>query len=114
MIRHILLLGRTPFDPEALQAAITRTDITISTGTSLQEAEAAFESAPVDMVIMGAGIPLAERLEIVRRVFELSDSTTVHMKDRSSGKGGMMAFVNGVLGGLAIDSPDNQRNSRFE
>ena len=102
---HILLLGRTPFDPEAVRTDFSKPNVTFSTGTNLEEAVAAFDSAPVDMVIMGAGIPLSERLEIVKRVFELSESTTVHMKDRSSGKNGMVAFVNGVLGGLTGDSP---------
>lgn len=105
MTARILLLGRTPFDPKAVRAEISRPNITVSTGTTLDEAVAAFESGPVDMVIMGAGIPLSDRLEINKRVFELSESTTVHMKDRSSGKDGMMPFVNGVLRGLASDSP---------
>lgn len=105
MTTHILLLGRTAFDSDAVRADISTPDVTFSTGSSLEETVAAFESGPVDMVIMGAGIPLSDRLEIVKRVFEISESTTVHMKDRSSGMGGMMTFVNGVLRGLAGHSP---------
>ncbi|NND04482.1 MAG: hypothetical protein HKN91_17035 [Acidimicrobiia bacterium] len=104
MATHILLLGRTPFDLDAVRSHIARSDITISTGTSLMETEAAFEAGVVDIVIMGAGIPLLDRLEIVKRVFELSESTSVHMMDRSSGKDGMMSFVNGVLQGLPGES----------
>lgn len=103
METRILLLGRTEFDEEAVRAEISAPNVTIATGTSVDAVVAAFDSAPVDMVIMGAGIPLADRLEIIKRVFELSDSTTVHMKDRSSGKDGMMPFVNLVLSGLAGD-----------
>ena len=58
----------------------------------------------IDTVIMGAGIDLETRLEIVRRTFEASETTTVHMKDRASGRHGMMPFVNAVLRGLTTDS----------
>lgn len=40
------------------------------------------------------------RLEIVKYIFTVSTSTTVHMKDRNSGPQGMLPFVNGVLEGL--------------
>ena len=46
---------------------------------------------------MGAGIPIEERLEIVRFIFETSKGTTVHMKDWNSRPTGMLPFVNGVL-----------------
>ncbi len=49
---------------------------------------------------MGAGIDLEARLAIIRQIFEASNSTTVHMKDRDSGPTGMLPFVNGVLTGL--------------
>lgn len=103
MTTHVLLLGRTPFDPEAVRADFSGFDVSFSTGTSLQEMEGAFESGPIDTVIVGAGIPLDDRLQLVRRVFELSESTTVHMKDRTSGKDGMMPFVKHVLEGLESD-----------
>lgn len=45
----------------------------------------------VDMVIMGAGIDLSLRLEIIKTIFEKSDKTSVHMKDRASGKAGFPA-----------------------
>lgn len=50
---------------------------------------------------MGTGIDLDKRLEIVRRVFELSQITTVHMKDASSGKEGFLPFVRAVLEGIS-------------
>lgn len=101
MTTHVLLLGRTPFDPQVVEAEIDRPDVEIAYGTSLDDVEAAFQDAPVDVVIMGAGIPLRDRLAIVERVFESSESTSVHMKDRASGPTGMMPFVNRVLDGLA-------------
>ena len=69
------------------------------------DVEAAFAQGPLEVVIMGAGISLDDRLEIIQRIFELSDSTTVHMKDRASGQPGMMPFVNAVLQGLTTRPP---------
>lgn len=56
--------------------------------------------APIDTVIMGAGIDLDSRLAMIRHVFEHSNATTVHMKDRDSAKAGMLPFVAAVLTGL--------------
>jgi len=100
MTTHVLLLGRTPFDPHAVRTEIAVPDVEVSTGTGLDDVVAAFEHGPVDAVIMGAVISLLDRLAIIERIFETSDSTTVHMKDRSSGQPGMMPFVNSVLLGL--------------
>jgi len=49
---------------------------------------------------MGAGIDLETRLQIVREIFQLSETTTVHMKDRLSGPDGFLPFVRAVLRGL--------------
>jgi len=54
----------------------------------------------IDIVIMGAGIELEKRLEIVRYVFTQSNITSVHMKDRISGPEGFVPFINNVLTGL--------------
>lgn len=99
MTTRVLLLGRTPFDPVTVEAEIGSPGVEFSYGTTLHDVEAAFTSGPVDMVIMGAGIPLEGRLSIVEYVFASSDSTSVHMKDRASGQTGMMPFINHVLSG---------------
>jgi hypothetical protein len=49
---------------------------------------------------MGAGIDLNVRLDIIRYIFETSQSTTVHMKDWESGPKGMLPFVNSILNEL--------------
>ncbi|KAF2476792.1 uncharacterized protein BDR25DRAFT_300630 [Lindgomyces ingoldianus] len=46
---------------------------------------------------MGAGIELEKRLEIVRRMFELSQTTTVHLKDANLGPQGFLLFVKVIL-----------------
>lgn len=97
MAIHVLLLGRTPFDEVAVEAEIAQPDVRLSTGTNQEDVERAFAQGPVDVVIMGAGLPLSDRLAIVEQVFERSDTTTVHMKDRASGRTGMLPFVKSVL-----------------
>jgi hypothetical protein len=57
----------------------------------------------IDIVIMGAGIELEKRLEVVRYVFNSSNATTVHMKDRETGPEGFVPFINRVLSGLLGD-----------
>ena len=51
---------------------------------------------------------------MVRLVFELSTSTTMHLKDFDSGKEGMVAFVKGVLSGRMRDEADVMREHRPE
>jgi len=63
----------------------------------------AFAQADIDHVIIGAGLDLETRLEIVREIFLTSDTTTVHMKDFASGPDGFLPFVRSVLTGLADD-----------
>ena len=59
----------------------------------------------IDTVIMGAGIELEKRLDVVRYVFTTSNTTTVHMKDWETGPEGFVPFINKVLSGLLHDSP---------
>lgn len=54
----------------------------------------------IDIVIMGAGIQLNKRLEIVDYIFKTSNTTSVHMKDWETGPGGFVPFINHVLSGL--------------
>jgi hypothetical protein len=49
---------------------------------------------------MGAGIELEKRLEVVRYVFNTSNTTSVHMKDWQTGPEGFVPFINRVLFGL--------------
>ena len=58
----------------------------------------------IDTVIMGAGIELEKRLEVVRYVFNTSNTTTVHMKDWETGPEGFVPFINRVLAGLLSDN----------
>ncbi len=69
-------------------------------GSGADDVRSAFAQAGLDHVIMGAGMDLETRLEIVQEVFRSSDRTTVHMKDAVSGPQGFLPFVRSVLRGL--------------
>lgn len=49
---------------------------------------------------MGAGIDVDTRLAMLHHIYETSDTTTVHMKDRQTAKAGMLSFIDAVLTGL--------------
>lgn len=77
-----MLLGRKPFDESEVRQSLSDLDVTVRTGTTIDDVGAVFDAGSVDVVIMGAGLDLDVRLAIVRAVFEASTSTSVHMKDR--------------------------------
>lgn len=99
-MKTCLLLGRKGIIVNDVKDSIDATDINLIGGTSLQDVKDAFSQHDIDVVIMGAGLDINDRLDIIRYIFETSNSTTVHMKDWDSGPTGMLPFVNGVLNGL--------------
>ena len=100
MSKNILLLGRKPFILDDVRDNLAVQDMTLFSGTTLSDVRQVFDENSIDIVIMGAGLDLDIRLEIVKYIFTVSDSTTVHMKDRDSGQQGMLPFVNSILKGL--------------
>jgi hypothetical protein len=101
MARSVLLLGRLGVVVEDAQQQLRMPDVRLYLATGLDEVRSAFAQADIDHVIMGAGLDLEARLEIVREIFLASDKTTVHMKDFASGPVGFLPFVRSVLAGLA-------------
>jgi hypothetical protein len=101
MARSVLLLGRLGVVVEDAQQQLGTPDVRLYLATGLDEVRSAFAQADIDHVIMGAGLDLEARLEIVREIFLASDKTTVHMKDFASGPVGFLPFVRSVLAGLA-------------
>ena len=100
MQKNCLLLGRLGINIPSIETGIHQKNVNLFSGTSLQEVKDFFSKSNIDIVIMGAGIPIEDRLEIVKFVLETSKGTTVHMKDWNSGPTGMLPFINGVLKGL--------------
>jgi hypothetical protein len=97
----VLLLGRLGVVVEDVQQQLRMPDVQLVGATGLDEVRSAFARADIDHVIMGAGLDLETRLEIIREIFLASDKTTVHMKDFASGPDGFLPFVRSVLTGLA-------------
>jgi len=99
--RNVLLLGRLDVVVEEAQQQLRMPDVRLFVATGLEEVRSAFAQADINHVIMGAGLDLEIRLEIVREIFRTSEKTTVHMKDVVSGPEGFQPFVRSVLAGLA-------------
>jgi hypothetical protein len=95
---RVLLLGKRPVLEADDNLAIAGVDF--ETGSALDELHAAFARGTFDHVIVGGGLPLDLRLELVRAVFEHGDGITVHMKDRASGPQGYVPFIRAVIAGL--------------
>jgi hypothetical protein len=101
-MKKVLLIGKQLTNvPDADQ--LTVKDAEYFAASSLAEAQQVFEknNDAVDIVIMGAGIELEKRLEIVKYIFSVSDITSVHMKDWATGPEGFLPFINSVLKGLS-------------
>src|SRR5215217_1270250 len=98
--RNILLLGRRGAVVEEVRRELAIPGVELFGGTGIEDLRSAFAGAEIDHVIIGAGIDLEARLELVAEVFRLSDTTTVHMKDRATGLEGFLPFVRALLSGL--------------
>jgi len=101
MTKSVLILGRSEAVVEAARAGLQIPGLQIIGGTGIEAVRSAFAQTKIDHVIMGAGLDLDTRLEIIREIFKSSESTTVHMKDTASGPQGFLPFIQSVLEGLA-------------
>lgn len=109
MTKNILVLGRMRDVLDDVLQQLESADIQLFGGTSIEDVRSAFAQANIDHVFIGAGFDLETRLEMVREIFQLSDTTTVHMhkrasrvqgKDRASRVQGILLFIRSVLRGL--------------
>jgi hypothetical protein len=96
---NVLLVGRTPAVTADVLEQVAAPAATFYTGSSLEDVAAVLQRTQVDHVILGGGLDLDTRLQIVRSVFESSTSTTVHMNS-PSGPDSYLPFVRAVLRGL--------------
>jgi hypothetical protein len=94
---QILVVGRLL---DVVDHTLTRVDAhgaTLHGATTLDEVRRALARRSIDVMIVGAGIELTERMAIVRAAFELSENVSVHLKDRLSGRAGFEPFVQQVI-----------------
>jgi 3-phosphoglycerate kinase len=73
---NVLLVGRTPAVIADVLDQVEAPAVTFYTGSSLEDVMAVLERTQVDHVIVGGGLDVDTRLQIVRSVFESSTSTT--------------------------------------
>ena len=99
--KNVLLVGLTGVVIDDAREHLDLPDLHLFTGTGVDDVRSALAQARIDHVIMGAGIDLETRLAIVREIYQSSDTTTVHMKDRASGKEAFLPFARSVLHGLS-------------
>ena len=99
-MKNCLLIGLGGVVIDEIKHQVISKRVNLFGGGSVQDAKDVFTQRTIDIVIMGAGLPLNDRLGIVRYIFETSNATSVHMKDRISGPEGFLPFVNEVLAGL--------------
>ena len=100
MTTTVLLVGRTTAVIDDVKHALDIPDTRLLGGTGIDDIRSAFAETSIDHVIMGAGIDLDTRIQIVREIFRSSDTTTVHMKDHASGPEGFLPFARSVLEGM--------------
>lgn len=99
MIKTILLVGRTPNVIDDIISRVQLPEIRLIGGGTIDDVRDAFASHSIDHVILGGGIDLERRIEIIREIFHLSSSTTVHMNS-PSGPESFLPFVQSVLNGI--------------
>ena len=96
----VLLVGRKGTVIDDVRKAVPTENIILLSALNLEEVRAAFAQHKIQAVVMGAGLDLEPRLEIIRYVFQTSTSTAVYLKDQDSGPQGMVPFLKNVLSGL--------------
>jgi hypothetical protein len=100
MSKKILLLGVLDSILLDVQQQVARPNFEYLRGTSVEDIRSVLARTTIDYVIRGGGLPLETRLEMVRVIFESSETASVHMKDVASGSQGFLPFVRSVLSGL--------------
>ena len=96
----VLLVGRKGTVIDDVRKAVPTESIILLSALNLEEVRAAFAQHKIQAVVMGAGLDLEPRIEIIRYVFQTSTSTAVYLKDQDSGPQGMVPFLKNVLSGL--------------
>ncbi len=97
---NVLLVGRKGVVVEDVQKQLDLPNVRLLGGTGIDDVRAALRETQIHHVIIGGGLDLEQRIQIVREVFESSDVTTVHLKDHATGPEGFYSFVSSVLRGL--------------
>lgn len=103
-MKNILLIGKLLLNIPSPEKLVKK-DVHYFVASDMATVQEIFKNTTtIDTVIMGAGIELEKRLDIVRYIFSVSNTTSVHMKDYATGPEGFVPFINNVLTGLMQDA----------
>jgi hypothetical protein len=100
---HVLIVGRLLDIVDDTRSRVRAERVTLHGATSLDEVRTTLALKPIDMMVVGAGIELSERLAIARAAFEQSETITVHLKDKASGQAGLAAFVERAIAARRLE-----------
>lgn len=98
--KRVLLLGVVAGVVDDARAELRPIEVELLAGSGVEDIRSALREDDLDHVIVGGGLDLETRLDVVREVFQSSDLATVHLKDHLSGPEGFLPFVRAVLRGL--------------
>ena len=102
-MKTILLVGKLLVNIPSPEKLVKK-DVQYFVASDMATVQKVFKhDTVIDTVIMGAGIELEKRLDIVRYIFTTSDTVTIHMKDYATGADGFVPFINNVLMGMMPD-----------
>jgi DNA-binding NtrC family response regulator len=102
MSQKILLLGITDSVLANAQQQLTRPDLEVFLGKNVEDVRSRLSQTPIDHVFIGGRLAEETHLEVAWEVIQASETTTVHLQDRS-GPEGFLPFVQAVLRGLVPD-----------
>jgi len=94
---HVLIVGRLLDIVDDTRSRVRCEGVSLHGATNLDEVRMALARRRIDVMVVGAGIELAERLAIARVAIEQSDTITVHFKDKVSGQAGFAPFVERII-----------------
>jgi hypothetical protein len=99
MTTTVLLIGRTQSVIDDVMSRVHAPDTRLLSAGGIEDVRAIFAERRVDHVIIGGGLDLVQRIEVVRTIFETSSSTKVYMNS-PSGPDSFLPFVQSILFGI--------------
>jgi hypothetical protein len=94
---HVLIVGRLLDSVDETRSRVHCDRVVLYGATTLDEVRKTLALNPIDLMVIGAAIELSERLAIARAAFEMSETITVHLKDKASGPPGFAPFIERVI-----------------
>jgi hypothetical protein len=99
MTKKILLLGFSDSVLTNSQQQLTRPDLEVFIGKSVEDVRSLLSQTTIDHVFIGGRLAMETHLEIAWEALQANDATTVHVQDRL-GRERFLPFVQAVLRGL--------------